>query len=150
MSADRRGEEPGRRLHVSLPRHVQVDDLPVLVNGAVHVAPGPGHLHVGFVDEPPVTDGVAARPRCDADSSTMTDHARPIIGSPERTLFVAMVACCAVPMATIIVLTSVVGLALGSAAAIALGLVAAGLSIAVMVHHRVHHANRVPVGDEHP
>lgn len=80
----------------------------------------------------------------------MTDHARPTSGSPERTLFVAMVACCAVPMATIVVLTSVVGLALGSSAAIALGLVAAGLCITVMVHHRGHRAHHGPMGDEHP
>jgi len=48
--------------HVPLDRDVHVDVLPVLVNGAVHVPPGSGDLHVGLVDEPPATHGVAARP----------------------------------------------------------------------------------------
>jgi hypothetical protein len=48
-------------------------------------------------------------------------------------------ACCAGPMLLIVVLVSVVGLAIGPAAAIALGLVAGGLCIAVMtMRHRQH------------
>lgn len=55
----------------------------------------------------------------------------------ERTLLAALAVCCAVPMVVIIVLTSVVGVALGPAAAISLGLVAAMVCVAVMVqHHR--------------
>jgi hypothetical protein len=49
----------------------------------------------------------------------------------------AIAACCAGPMVLIVVLVSVLGLAIGPAAAIALGLVAAGLCVAVMtVRHR--------------
>lgn len=33
----------------------------MLVDRPIDVAPGPGHLDVGLVDEPPVPDGVAAR-----------------------------------------------------------------------------------------
>jgi len=62
--------------------------------------------------------------------------------SHERTLLVALAVCCAVPMAAIIVLTSVIGVALGPAAAISLGLVAAMVCVAVMVQH---HRN----GDHH-
>ena len=57
--------------------------------------------------------------------------------SHERTLLVALALCCAVPMVAIVVLTSVIGVALGPAAAISLGLVAAMVCVAVMVqHHR--------------
>jgi len=62
MDPDRGGEEPGRRFHVTLGRDVHVDDLTMLVDRAVHVPPGPGHLHAGLVDEPPIPDRVAARP----------------------------------------------------------------------------------------
>jgi hypothetical protein len=55
----------------------------------------------------------------------------------ERALFVALAVCCAVPMVAIIVLTSVVGVAIGPAAAISLGLVAAMVCVAVMAQrHR--------------
>jgi len=51
----------------------------------------------------------------------------------------AIAACCAGPMLLIVVLVSVLGLALGPAAAISLGLVAGGLCVAVMaVRHRRH------------
>ncbi len=59
---DRRREEPGRRLHIAFGGNHSVDDLPVLVDGAVHIPPGAGHLHVGLINEPPVPDSVAARP----------------------------------------------------------------------------------------
>ena len=39
-----------------------VDDLPELVDRAVHVAPPAGDLHIGLVHLPAVTDGVAAGP----------------------------------------------------------------------------------------
>lgn len=55
----------------------------------------------------------------------------------ERTLLVALAVCCAVPMVAIIVLTSVVGVAIGPAAAISLGFVAAMVCVAVMAQrHR--------------
>lgn len=55
----------------------------------------------------------------------------------ERPLLAALAVCCAVPMIGIIVATSVVGVALGTAAAVAIGLVAVGVCAAVMYqHHR--------------
>ncbi len=55
----------------------------------------------------------------------------------DRPLLVALAVCCAVPMIGIVVATSVAGLALGTAAAIAIGLVAAGVCVALMLqHHR--------------
>jgi hypothetical protein len=39
-----------------------VNDLPELVDRSVDIAPLPGHLHLGFVDLPAVTDGVPTRP----------------------------------------------------------------------------------------
>jgi hypothetical protein len=35
------------------------DDLPVLVDGTIDLAPRAGDLHVGLIDEPPRPDGVA-------------------------------------------------------------------------------------------
>lgn len=55
----------------------------------------------------------------------------------DRPLLVALAVCCAVPMIGVIVATSVVGVALGTAAAVAIGVVAAGVCVAVMYqHHR--------------
>lgn len=55
----------------------------------------------------------------------------------DRPLLVALAVCCAVPMIGIVVATSVVGVALGTAAAVALGLIAAGVCVALMLaHHR--------------
>lgn len=52
-------------------------------------------------------------------------------------MLLGMVACCVAPMALIVVLTTVVGVTLGWAAALTVGLVVAGLCVAVMVqHHR--------------
>lgn len=57
----------------------------------------------------------------------------------ERTLLAALAVCCAGPMLLIIVLTSVLGIAIGPAAAIAIGVVAAGVCVVVMIqHHRRH------------
>ena len=46
---------------VALGGHEYVDDLPVLVDGPVHVTPSIRDLHVGLVDEPAVTDRMATR-----------------------------------------------------------------------------------------
>jgi hypothetical protein len=55
-----------RRAGVCIPpagdKHV--DDLPVLVDGPVHVAPHPVDLDVCLVNEPAVAGRVAAEPRC--------------------------------------------------------------------------------------
>ena len=57
----------------------------------------------------------------------------------DRKLLTALAVCCAGPMLLIVVLTSALGVAIGPAAAIALGIVAAGLCVAVMTqHHRRH------------
>lgn len=57
----------------------------------------------------------------------------------DRAMLLALAICCIGPMLLIVVLTSVVGVALGWAAALALGLVAAGVCITVMVQrHRRH------------
>ncbi len=51
----------------------------------------------------------------------------------------ALAVCCVGPMLLIIVLTSALGVAIGPAAAITIGVVAAGLCVAVMTqHHRRH------------
>lgn len=57
---------------------------------------------------------------------------------PQRTVLVALAVCCVVPMLAIIVLTSVVGIALGPAAGISLGLVGALVCVAVMAQHHRH------------
>lgn len=67
--------------------------------------------------------------------------------SNERTLLAALAVCCAAPMLAIVVLTSVIGVALGPAVAVSLGLVAAMVCVAVMVqHHRggQHHEGEGP------
>ena len=57
----------------------------------------------------------------------------------DRKLLAALAVCCVGPMLLIIVLTSALGVAIGPAAAITIGIVAVGLCIAVMVqHHRRH------------
>lgn len=57
----------------------------------------------------------------------------------DRKLLVALAVCCAGPMLLIIVLTSVLGVAVGPAVAIAVGLVAAGICVLVMARHHQHH-----------
>lgn len=52
-----------------------------------------------------------------------------------RKMIVAMALCCIVPMGFIVVMTSVIGVTFGWASALALGLVAAGVCVAVMVQH---------------
>jgi uncharacterized membrane protein len=57
--------------------------------------------------------------------------------SSDRPLLVVLAVCCAGPMVAIVVLVAVLGVAIGPALAISLGLVAAGLCVALMVgHHR--------------
>lgn len=56
----------------------------------------------------------------------------------ERTLLAALAICCAGPMLLIVVLTTVLGLAIGPAGAVTLGVVAAGVCVAVMVQHHRH------------
>lgn len=59
--------------------------------------------------------------------------------SSDRGLLVALALCCAGPMLLIVVLTSAVGVAVGPAVAITLGVAAAGVCVAVMTqHHRRH------------
>jgi hypothetical protein len=53
-------EEPAGGLRVPACRDEHVDDLAELVDRAVHVAPLPSDLHIGLIDLPAVTDGVAA------------------------------------------------------------------------------------------
>lgn len=54
-----------------------------------------------------------------------------------RKFLAAMALCCIVPMGFIVVMTSVVGVTLGWASGLALGIVAAGVCVAIMVqHHR--------------
>jgi hypothetical protein len=55
-------EEPCSGIDVAAFRDVHVDDLAVLVNGAIHVPPHTSHPDVGFVDEPAITNTVPARP----------------------------------------------------------------------------------------
>lgn len=61
--------------------------------------------------------------------------------SGDRPLLVALAVCCAGPMLVILVLVALLGVAIGPALAISLGLVAGGLCVALMVgrHHRHGH-----------
>lgn len=69
----------------------------------------------------------------------MTKHADAPKDANDREVLAARAVCCVGPMLLIIVLTSALGAAIGPAAAITLGLVAAGLCVAVMIqHHRRH------------
>jgi hypothetical protein len=55
----------------------------------------------------------------------------------DRRFLVVLAACCAGPMLVLVVLTAVLGLAVGTAAAVTVGVVAAGVCVAVMVvRHR--------------
>jgi len=62
VSGDRSGEEPRGCRGVALPRHEDVDDLPVLVDSSVDIAPAAGYFHIRLVHEPPVPNRVATRP----------------------------------------------------------------------------------------
>ncbi len=73
----------------------------------------------------------------------MTGHETHQTGS-DRGLLIALAICCAGPMVLIVVLTSVAGVALGPAAALSLGLVAAGVCVAVMVQRHRRHTEHGP------
>ena len=62
MVRSARRRRTGARRQCRAGRDVDVDDLAVLVDGPVDVAPAAGDLDVGLVDEPAVADRVAARP----------------------------------------------------------------------------------------
>ena len=61
-----------------------------------------------------------------------------------RPFLIALAICCTVPTIGIVVMTSVLGIALGWAAAIAIGVVAATVCVLVMVQH---HRGGVPESD---
>ena len=76
-----------------------------------------------------------------SDPGSVTGRQEKPDASSDRPLLLALAFCCVVPMLAIIVLTSVIGVALGPAVAVSLGLVAALVCVAVMVqrHHRGQH-----------
>jgi len=53
-------KEPAGCRRVASQGHKHVDDLPELVNGAVHIAPAACHLQVGLIGLPAIADGMAA------------------------------------------------------------------------------------------
>jgi hypothetical protein len=61
MMAEDCVEEASCRRSVSPAGDEDVDDLAVLVNRAVHVTPDAGDLHIRLINEPTVTDVMAAR-----------------------------------------------------------------------------------------
>ncbi len=61
VGGQRGAEESAGRANVTASGHVHVDDLAVLVYGAVHVAPSTRDFHIGLIGEPSPCDGVAAR-----------------------------------------------------------------------------------------
>jgi hypothetical protein len=74
VGIDRCDEEAGDSLQVPPLGQEHVDDLAVLVDRPVDVAPRAGDLDVGLVHEPMTTDGVAARPgRLDQQRSEPLD-----------------------------------------------------------------------------
>ena len=56
-------EKPCGRRDVSPIRHVHVDDLAVLINRAVDLAPHTSDLDIGLVNEPPIAHTVTTWPR---------------------------------------------------------------------------------------
>ncbi len=78
-----------------------------------------------------------------------TSPPEPDPARPRERLMLGMIAvCCAGPMLLIVVLTSVLEVAIGPAAAITIGVVAAGLCVTLMiVRHRRSQAVAAP--DEH-
>ena len=59
VQAQRCREEPSCGSEIAAHRDEYVDDLPVLINGAVDVAPRAGDFDVGLVDVPTVADRMA-------------------------------------------------------------------------------------------
>jgi hypothetical protein len=76
-TGQRRLEEPGRRFDVAPLRHVYVDDLAVLVDCPVHVAPDAGDFDVGLINEPAVADAVSAWPRSSRSTVESSDVRSP-------------------------------------------------------------------------
>lgn len=70
----------------------------------------------------------------------MTDNHPAPGDSRDRMFLLALAACCAGPMLAIVVLTSVLGMAIGPAGALTLGVLAALACIALMIRH--HRTNR--------
>ncbi len=62
MGVKHRFEELACCSNVASFRDVHVDDLTVLINGSVYVAPDAGDLDIGLVHEPAVTHRVTTRP----------------------------------------------------------------------------------------
>lgn len=62
MNIQRRREEPAGSFGVASRGDVHIDDLAVLIDSPIYVAPSTGDLHVGFVDRPTVPNRVTARP----------------------------------------------------------------------------------------
>ena len=56
-------KEPAGRSAIASGRDEDVDHLPAVVNGPIHVAPDAGDMDVGFVDKPAAADGVSAHGR---------------------------------------------------------------------------------------
>ena len=78
VGGDRPGEEPAGRRDVAASRNVHVDDLAVLVDGAVDVPPPADDLHVGLVDEEAGPDCVAAR------AGGVDEERREVLHPPEQ------------------------------------------------------------------
>jgi hypothetical protein len=72
----------------------------------------------------------------------VTEHRHSYADTTDRKVVAALAACCVGPMLLIIVLTSALGIAIGPAAAITLGVVAAGLCVAVLAQRGRHHRDR--------
>ena len=67
---DRVRDEPSGSDTVASLRHQHLDDLAVVIDGAVDVTPHALHLDVGFIDEPADTDRISERVgRVDQDRS---------------------------------------------------------------------------------
>ncbi len=62
----------------------------------------------------------------------------PAVPGTDRRFLVVLAACCAGPMLAIVVLSGVLGLAVGTAAAVTVGAVAATFCVAVMVLRHRH------------
>jgi hypothetical protein len=60
---ERSREESTGRSDVATPRQQHVDDLAVLINRPIDVAPHAGDLHIGLIHEPPQPDRMPARSR---------------------------------------------------------------------------------------
>ena len=62
MRADRRREEPAGRSRVALRRDVHANDLAVLIDRPLDVAPPACELHIRLIHKPTTADRMSARP----------------------------------------------------------------------------------------